>query len=105
MNTRADLCRQARAIAAPVTIWAMHFVLVYALFSAACAPRMLMDFATLRIVVVVMTALAAVLALLPLVTGHGAEPDLARAARWSGIIATLAILLQALPVLLWQSCG
>ena len=50
-----------RAIAKPVLLWALHFTAIYALISAACAPRALLEPAHLVTTAAVLTALAAMI--------------------------------------------
>lgn len=92
-----------RDIARPVLLWAVHFTLVYAALSAACAPRGLIGLDLATIVVLVATVPAVLWAGFSL--RRGAERDLGRAARWSGLISAVAILFNTAPVLLIGSCG
>lgn len=92
----------------PPTIWALHFIAIYAGVSAACAPHAPFGYGVLAIA----TAATTVLALLAVgyVWGRmrrGAAHDcaLAVAAKWSAAISAVAILFSAAPVFLIQHCN
>ena len=97
----------------PVILWALHFTALYALISAACAPRGLMEIETMRATAAVVTLGAAVLALAWLVVamrGLRRIDDLAPgrplavAALWSAAISLMAILANLWPVATLASC-
>lgn len=100
-------------IARPVTLWALHFIAIYALISAACAPRDLMEVDAMRLIAVIVTAGAALLVLFWLLrglrAGYAREPDepdapLIAAANWSAFISLVAILANLWPVAFLTSC-
>lgn len=102
-----------RAIAKPVLLWALHFTAIYALISAACAPRALLEPAHLVTTAAVLTALAAILQIIWMwrLASHGRRnslgPDafaLQRAAWWSGLISLIATLANLTPVLILPGC-
>ncbi|WP_348657432.1 hypothetical protein [uncultured Sulfitobacter sp.] len=102
-----------RAIAKPVLLWALHFATVYALVSAACAPRALLEPAHLVLTAAVLTALAAILQIIWMwrLASHGHRnslgPDafaLQRAAWWTGLISLIATLANLTPVLILPGC-
>ncbi|MGP1357686.1 hypothetical protein [Roseicyclus sp.] len=97
--------------AAPLLAWALHFSLVYALISAACAPRALMAPGTLAATVALLTAAGAIgmLALLVLAgrglrRAEGADRALEQAAWWSALISLLAILANVWPIAILPGC-
>ncbi len=97
------LCPAVRDILRPALLWAVHFTLVYAALSAACAPRGLIEPAVANLFVLVLTVPAAIGALVG-ARRKGPGP-LGRAALWSGVISALAIVFNAAPVLLMNGCG
>jgi hypothetical protein len=100
----SPLTRQIFAIARPGLVWAVHFIAIYALISAACAARALIGHPTLLVAGGVVTAICAALCLWSvLAPPSGAE--LKGAAFWSGLIFALAILANASALFLFQSCG
>lgn len=107
------MTRSVARIAAPVLVWALHFVAVYGLVSAACGPRGLLGPDTLRAVASLVTAVPAVLCVvLLLAAARGrrrwtdpAEANLNQAAWWAAAIAVLAILANAAPVALLETCS
>jgi len=101
-------------IARPVTLWSLHFIAIYALISAACAPRGLLEIDLMRAIAV----LATLAAIVPLVVWllqarrrvreipPKAEPHaLATAVFWSALISLAAILANLAPVAFLSSCG
>jgi hypothetical protein len=97
--------------ATPVLLWALHFAAIYALLSAACAPRELLAVEAARIVSVLLTAALAIAALALLVAaGRGLrrgapDPAMEQAAWWSALISLLAILANAWPVATLPGCS
>ena len=100
-------------IARPWTLWALHFVAIYALVSAACAPRALLDPATMRAMAAAVTGAAAILALVWLIQGRrtvgrlsadAPQRPLAVAAMWSAALALLAILVDVWPIAAMSRC-
>jgi hypothetical protein len=102
----------ATRIAAPVLLWALHFIVVYALVSAACGPRALLGPELLRVVVSLVTLLPAILCVVLLIIAsralrrHGEPADLhlASAGWWAAAISTVAILVNVTPVALLDTC-
>jgi len=101
-------------VARPITLWALHFIAIYALISAACAPRALLDVQVMRAVAGLVTLGAGLLVLIWLFAGsrrlrHCAasapERPLATAAVWSATISALAILLNLWPVAILAGCS
>jgi hypothetical protein len=97
--------------AAPLLVWALHFSLVYALISAACAPRGLLGEETLAATVALLTAAGAIamLALLVLAgrglrRAEGSDRALEQAAWWSALISLLAIVANVWPVAILPGC-
>jgi hypothetical protein len=99
-----DLGRQVWALATPAIAWTVHFIAVYALISASCAPRALLDQTMLGLSVLAVTAVGLLFALWPLVLPPAGE-SLTRSIRWGGFIFALAIVFQALPLVFYSSCG
>lgn len=102
-----------RAIAKPVLLWALHFTAIYALISAACAPRALLEPADLLLTTAVLTAFAAILQVIWMwrVSSHGRRSNLGsdalalqRAAWWTGLISLIATLANLTPVLILPGC-
>jgi len=103
----------AQRIALPALLWALHFVVVYALISAGCSPRALAEVDVIRGLVVVATFAAAAVSLVWLISAGrerrraAAGSDmaaLASAAWWTAMISLLAILANLWPVALLESC-
>lgn len=93
-------------IVGPGLVWAAHFIVVYALISAACAARGLISFQSAQNWSAVLTAIACALCLStvilrPRAAGH----DMARAALWSGLIFALAVIVNAGAFMFLNSCG
>ncbi|MAM62984.1 hypothetical protein [Maritimibacter sp. UBA3975] len=100
------LTRQIVAIARPGVVWAVHFIAIYALISAACAARALIGHPTLLIAGAVVTVLGVALCLWSVAAPRtGEDGDLRPAAFWSGLIFALAILANASALFFFQSCG
>lgn len=98
--------RAARAIALPGLAWALHFIAIYALISAACAPRALLGFPALVIASGAVTVAALAICLWPVLRPLRQAPaELARAGFWSGLIFALASLANVSALLFFQSCG
>ncbi|MFW5642068.1 MAG: hypothetical protein ACOCTP_04920 [Roseicyclus sp.] len=101
------MTRAALGILGPVVIWALHFSAVYALISAACAPRGLMDPDTMAATVALLTGLAGIGCLAFLVTARRLrhhDPGLAQAAWWSALISLLAVFADAWPIAILPGC-
>lgn len=99
-------------IARPVTLWSLHFIAVYALISAACAPRGLIEMELMRPAAALFTLVVSVVMLLWLVqamrlsrqsTDLDTRP-LSRAVVWSVIISFIAILVNLWPIAALASC-
>ena len=100
-------------IARPVTVWALHFIAIYALVSAACAPRRLLDADTLPLAAGTVTLIAVLFLVIWLVTGlrrlrqsDVGRPDrlLATAAFWVAAISLLAVLANLWPIFGLTGC-
>lgn len=99
------LHHQIRAIARPATLWALHFIAIYALVSAACAPRGLLDIAQVHLWAGVLTGVALAITIWPTVRPPRGAPELRAAAFWAGLIFSAAILFDAAFLYLFDSCG
>ncbi|SFQ97113.1 hypothetical protein [Poseidonocella sedimentorum] len=98
--------RSLLCVIGPGIVWAVHFTTVYALISAACAPRDLIDYPGLLLSGGLATVFALGLCLLPvLCPPRAGPPELIRAAFWSGLIFSLAVLANAGALVFFQSCG
>lgn len=94
------------ALAGPLGVWALHFILTYAVLSAACAPRALLSPSGAGLAVLALTVVCVPAAFLPILRMPGlAGRELGWAIRWMAAIATAAILFNALPFLLTEGCG
>jgi len=99
-------------VARPVTLWALHFITVYALISGGCGPRALMTPDMLRVTISLVTLGAGIIALWFVIAAqrrrrgdlNDMEIALANAAWWSAVISLVAILFNAMPVALLTSC-
>lgn len=100
-------------IARPVTLWALHFIAVYALISAACAPRGLIETDVMRAAAALTTAAVAVLALAWLLQSRRAlarrdaaasDRPLAVASVWTVGISLMAIIANLWPVAFLATC-
>ncbi|MDX5402157.1 MAG: hypothetical protein LPK02_08155 [Rhodobacterales bacterium] len=107
------MTRMFLLILQPVILWALHFIAVYALISAACGPRALLDPAMLKVITALVTLIPAVLLLIGLIAAgrrrrriDAATPEatLAAAAYWSAAIALLAVIVNVTPVAVLSSC-
>lgn len=96
--------RQIRAIVVPPIAWASQFIAIYALVSAACAPRSLIGGGVMLGAVVVITMFALVLAGWPL-WPRGESGTLVSAGRLVAIISCVAILFNAGAVAAINLCG
>lgn len=92
------------AMIAPACIWALHFIVLYALISAACAPRMLISPEAAQLWGFVATALAVPAALAPILRARWADA-LGRATLALVLFSTVAILADATVFLVFDSCG
>lgn len=94
------------ALAGPPTVWAVHFIAVYALISAACAPRELIGTGWMTAGTTVLTLVCVVAALVPILwTPRSGGPELAHATRWLAAISAAAVVFNALPFLFTTTCG
>lgn len=100
-------------IARPVTLWALHFIAIYALISAACAPRALIDGDMLRLAAGGLTVVVALLLTVWLVHGirrahlmaeDAPERPMATAAFWTAAISLLAVLANLTPIFALPGC-
>ncbi|ABV95618.1 hypothetical protein Dshi_3890 (plasmid) [Dinoroseobacter shibae DFL 12 = DSM 16493] len=100
-------------IATPITLWAIHFIAIYALISAACSPRGLLGPDTMAAVAALVTGTIAVAILVLLILSgrgmrrvgpDGPELPLAQAAWWSALISFLAVLANVWPILRVSGC-
>lgn len=107
------MTRAAVHIFSPVTIWAVHFAAMYALISAACAPRGLMDIDTMTAVAALGTAAAGIGCIALMLRAGRAfrraddttqAAPLAQAAWWSALISLLAVMANVWPVAALPGC-
>ena len=98
----------------PVLLWALHFIAVYALISASCAPRALLEIEITRATVAAITLLAGIAALAwaigaaNTVRRGSTETDartLARGVLWTNAFSFLAILANLWPVAWMTGCS
>jgi hypothetical protein len=104
---RAGQTRGGWAVALPPLIWGVHFLAVYGLGSAACAPRGLMalDAARLSMAGAGLVGLVLIGASYGVLRPRGgAAPNLSRAAFWSALISALAVAVQTAPAAFFASC-
>lgn len=85
----------------PVLVWAGHFTLLYVAASASCGAQGVLTPGAMRWAAWIGTALAVVLALLPVL---GRSGDMAPAGQLAAVIAAAAILFNLLPFLLVGGC-
>ena len=98
------LGRQVWALVIPAVAWAVHFIAIYALISAACAPRGVIDVPLMFVLGIVATVICGIAALWPIVLPpHGDR--LTNAVRVNGGIFLLAILFDVLPLIYSSGCG
>ena len=103
------MTRTSLGVFAPVVIWALHFAAVYALISAACAPRGLMAPDIVAASVALLTGLAGIGIIALLIAArrqrrHDGARTLAQAAWWSALISLLAVLANAWPIAILPGC-
>lgn len=100
-------------IGRPAVLWALHFTAIYALISAACAPRSLLAVQSAQLVALAVTAVAAALALFWLMASlrrlramsrQAPERALAQAAVWTAAISLLAIGIDLWPMATLSGC-
>jgi hypothetical protein len=102
----SDTARSLLALLRPCLSWALHFTALYALISAACAPRALLGPESLLLASGGATLLGLALCLWSvLAPPRAGPPELRRAAYWSGLISALAVLANAAVFLFLHSCG
>jgi hypothetical protein len=97
----------------PITLWTVHFIGVYALISAICAPRALLETDIARPLAALVTLIAFVVMLVWLlmdmrrlrrIDDEGSERPLIVAACWSAVISGLAIVANLWPLVALGSC-
>lgn len=98
------LGKQVWALTLPALAWTVHFIAIYALISAACAPRDLIGMPLVFILGIVATVLCGVVAFWPAIRPPSGD-GLRLAVRLSGLIFGMAILFDALPLIYSSSCG
>ena len=104
------MTRTSLGIFGPVLVWALHFSAVYALISAACAPRGLIGADTMAAMAALVTGIAGIGCLAFLVRARkqrrrdDAHP-LAEAAWWSALISLLAVLANSWPIAALPGCS
>ncbi|WP_375257306.1 hypothetical protein [Citreimonas sp.] len=100
-------------IARPVILWAVHFTAIYALISAACAPRGLLDPDVTRAAATFLTLATGLLMLVWLVRAGRLcgqlDPDeprwtLAQASWWTVVITLFAIVANLWPIAMMGNC-
>lgn len=96
-----------------VALWALHFIAIYALISAACGPRALIEPDMLRAITGLVTLVPAVLLLVTLLAARrhrrkmaatAPEATLAATAYWVTAISLLAVIANVTPVAVLSSC-
>lgn len=93
-------------IAGPPSVWAAHFIASYALISAACAPRALIEPDVALLSVLALTPVAIAVSIVPFLWPPAiAGPELTRGIRWLSAISTTAVVFNLLPTLLVPACG
>lgn len=101
-------------IARPVTLWSLHFIAIYALISAACAPRGVLDVEMMRVLAALGTLATLIFMLVWLVQATrryrqtpetADERPLVVATLWSVAISLIAILANLWPVALLSTCS
>lgn len=100
-----NLYRQIRAIARPATVWALHFIAVYALVSAACAPRAMLSVAQVHVWGGILTGVALIGAIWSAIQPPKGAPEMQKAALWAGLIFSAAILFDGAFLYFFNSCG
>lgn len=106
--------RLAFHIARPITVWALHFIAVYALISAGCGERTLLDAATTRASVALLTLATGLLMLFWTVLAarrlrqeepYSPSESLAQAAWWTALISLIAVVANLWPVAMMSTCN
>ena len=101
-------------VARPITLWALHFIAIYALISAACAPRAVLETDVMRAAAALATLVAGLVVMTWLVTARrrlkrlapeARERPLAVAAVWSAAISLMAIIADSWPVAFLTNCS
>ncbi|MEO1788566.1 MAG: hypothetical protein AAFR34_02570 [Pseudomonadota bacterium] len=101
-------------IARPITLWSLHFIAIYALISAACAPRGLIEADVMRAVSGIVTLGAAVVTLAWLIIGmrtlrqtpdEAPERPLVVAVAWTAAISLVALFANLWPVAFLATCS
>lgn len=98
------LGRQVWGLTIPAVAWAVHFIAIYALISAACAPRGLIDIPLMVWLGIVATGLCGIAALWPTIRPPRGDA-LTGAVRVGGMIFAVAILFDVLPLVFSSGCG
>ena len=108
------MTRSLFGIATPVILWALHFIAIYALISAACAPRQLLhhdamfataSLATGAIAIGILTFLVLSARGLRRSAKDSPERPLAQAAWWTALISLLAVFANVWPILTIGNCS
>lgn len=98
------LGRQIWALTLPAVAWTVHFIAIYALISAACAPRGLVEMPLVFLLGIAATVVCGVIAIWPAIRPPSGEA-LRFAVRLSAMIFALAIGFDALPLMYSTGCG
>lgn len=98
------LGREIWALTIPAIAWAVHFIAIYTLISAACAPRELISMPLLIILGSAATALCGIVAIWPAIRPPSGDA-LRLAVRLGATIFALAILFDAMPLIYSSGCG
>lgn len=107
------MTRSVLYIIGPVIAWSLHFIAIYALISAACAPRGLIEIDVMRAAAGLITLALSVGVLAWLVTAgrhvrRAADTEndatLATAAWWCALISLLAIFANLWPIAWLTAC-
>lgn len=98
-----DIGPLLRGIARPILAWTLHFIVVYAALSAACAERAVTGYPAAVSVIALATVIALMVAGWSFFRSHGTEFHIA--ARSTTVISMVAILFSASPILLLGGCN
>lgn len=103
------MTRASLSVFGPVLLWALHFSAVYALISASCAPRGLMEPDVMAATVALLTGIAGIGCLAFLIVARRQRRrenamTMAQAAWWSALISFLAVMANAWPIAVLPGC-
>lgn len=102
------MTRASLTVFGPVVIWALHFTALYALISAACAPRGLIGAETMTALAAILTGVAGIGCMVFLILSRRQRRHntliLNRAAWWAALISLLAVLGNLWPFATLSGC-